>query len=54
VIGADERADDGAPALCGRWLSVVGRRVDDVGSEGPAGVPICREQRRHIIDRINW
>ena len=38
AIGPDaEVTDDGAPALCGRWLSVVEDPADGVGSEGRAG-----------------
>ena len=49
-----EVTEDGASALCGRWLSVI----DDPSTmwdpkDGQACL-VCREKQRQAIETINW
>ena len=46
--------DDGAPALCGRWLSVIDDPPTMWDPKAGQSCLVCKEKQRQAIETINW
>jgi hypothetical protein len=46
--------DDGAPAVCGRWLSVIDDPPTMWDPKAGQSCLVCKEKQRQAIETINW
>jgi hypothetical protein len=49
-----EVTEDGASALCGRWLSVIDDPSTMWDAKDGQSCLVCREKQRQAIETINW